>query len=168
MKIAILSDSHDHIGNLREAVAACTARGCAALIHCGDLISPFMLQELARFRGAIHLIHGNNLGDLLMIGDLLHSRFPFITHHGASGAIEAGGLRIAFHHYPQLGRALAASGQFDLVCCGHNHCREVAMVGTTLLVNPGELLGKDEQPGFVIVDSGDRSWETVTVGQPFR
>lgn len=168
MKIAILSDTHDHIGNLRQAIAAITARGCALLIHCGDLISPFMIEELAAFPGPIHLIYGNNLGDMMLISELIHNRFPAITHHGASGAVEAGGLRIAFHHYPHIARALAASGAFDLVCCGHNHCREVTTIGHTSLVNPGELLGKDGQPGCIVFDTGDRSWETVTVGEPFR
>ena len=63
MRIAILSDTHDHIPNLRSAVTYCNAYSVQMMIHCGDLISPFMLDELARFGGAVHLVYGNNIGD---------------------------------------------------------------------------------------------------------
>lgn len=164
MKIAILSDSHDHIPNLREAVRQSNLRGCVLLIHCGDLISPFMLEELAVFAGVAHLVYGNNPGDQHLISSSCGHRFPALEHHGLLGAVEAGGLKIAFTHYPQIARGLAALGNFDVVCCGHNHRQRIEEVGTTLLVNPGELLGKDAQPSFVIMDCPGRQVEVVEVG----
>lgn len=164
MKIAILSDSHDHIPNLRAAVRAANQRGCALLIHCGDLISPFMLEELAGFYGAVHLVYGNNVGDQHLISQACGARFPALTHHGTLGAVEAGGLKIAFCHYPQVARGLAAGGQFAVVCCGHNHLRRVEEIGACLLVNPGELLGKDAQPSLVILTCPERQVEVVEVG----
>lgn len=166
MKIAILSDSHDHIPNLREAVSQSNQRGCAMLIHCGDLISPFMLEELAAFAGAVHLVYGNNPGDQHLISASCGTRFPALNHHGLLGAVEAGGLKIAFTHYPLMARRLAAQGNFDVVCCGHNHRRLIEEVGTTLLVNPGELLGKDAQPSFVVMSCPGRQVEVVEVGRP--
>ena len=35
--------------------------------------------------------------------------------------IELGGRRIFLVHYPHYARALAATGDWDLVCCGHSH-----------------------------------------------
>jgi putative phosphoesterase len=63
MRIAILSDSHDHIPNLKRAVRLANSEGAELLIHCGDLISPFMLPCLDGFNGPVHLIYGNNPGD---------------------------------------------------------------------------------------------------------
>lgn len=165
MKLAILSDTHDHIPNLRMAVHLANERGCALLIHCGDLISPFMLEELAGFNGAVHLVYGNNAGDQHLIAGSCGTRFPTLTHHGVVGAVEAGGLKFAFTHYPQMARGLAAQGQFDVVCCGHNHFLRVEEIGKTLLVNPGELLGKDAQPSFLVMDCPSRDVEVVTVGR---
>lgn len=165
MKIAILSDSHDHIPNLREAVRICNLRGCVLLIHCGDLISPFMLDELSAFAGAVHLVYGNNVGDQHLISRSCGIKFPGLTHHGVLGAVEAGGLKFAFTHYPQMARGLAAQGQFDVVCCGHNHLLRVEEIGRSMLVNPGELLGKDAQPSFVIMDCPGRQVEVVEVGR---
>lgn len=168
MRIAILSDTHDQIANLRAAVIYCNAYNVQLLIHCGDLISPFMLDELARFAGAVHIIYGNNVGDQHLISQACGTRFPSITHHGVLGAVEAGGMKIAFHHYPQVARGIACQGSFDVVCCGHNHRYCVEEVGNTLLINPGEMLGKDTQPAFAILDSSSRTVEKVEVGEPMK
>lgn len=168
MRIAILSDSHDHIGHLRAAVRYCNAYNVQMLIHCGDLISPFMLTELAGFGGAVHLVYGNNVGDQHLISQQCGTRFPTITQHGVLGAVEAGGRRMAFTHYPHFARGLAAQGGFDIVCCGHNHRHGIDRVGETLLVNPGELLGKDEQPGFWVLETATLEAERVEIGKPFE
>ena len=164
MKIAIMSDSHDHVPHLRAAVLHCNAFGITMIIHCGDLISPFMLDELAAFNGPVHLIYGNNAGDQHLISQWCVTRFPTITHHGTFGAVEAAGRRLAFDHYPQLARGLASQGSFDVVCCGHNHMYKVEKIGNTLLVNPGELLGKDGQPTFCVIDCASLAAERVEVG----
>lgn len=167
MRVAIISDTHDHIPNLRAAVKFCNAYSVTMLIHCGDLISPFMLDILAEFGGAVHLIYGNNIGDQHIISQFCGTRFPSINHHGILGAVEAGGRKIAFTHYPQMARGLASQGLFDVVCYGHNHIHKVETVGETLLLNPGELLGKDDQPGFCILDSETMTVERIEVGKPF-
>ena len=168
MRIAIMSDSHDQITHLQAAVKYCNAFNVQLLIHCGDLISPFMLDRLAAFGGAVHLIYGNNMGDQHLISSWCGTRFPSISHHGILGAVEAGGLKIAFHHYPEIARAIAGQGNFDVVCCGHNHRYNVEKVGKTLLINPGELLGKDARPSFAILDSAARDVEKVEVGEQIR
>lgn len=167
MKIAILSDSHDNIPNLRAAVEHCNGLGAGLLIHCGDLISPFMLDELARFGGAVHVVYGNNAGDQHLIGRACGTSFPSIAHHGFFGAVEAGGLKIAFTHYPEMARGLLAGGGFEVVCCGHNHRYRVETSGDgALLINPGELLGKDAQPSFAVLESASRKVVRVDVGEP--
>ena len=168
MRIAIISDTHDHVANLRAAVAYCNAYNVHLLIHCGDLISPFMLDELARFSGAIHLIYGNNVGDQHLISSRCGTKFPAITHHGVLGAVEAGGLKIGFHHYPEVARGFAQMGTCDVVCCGHNHHYRVEEIGSTLLINPGQMLGDERQPTFAIIESSSRTVEKVEVGEPMN
>jgi len=167
MRIAILSDTHDHIPNLRAAVTYCNSYNAQMLIHCGDLISPFMLEELARFGGAVHLVYGNNVGDQHLISQMCGVKFPSISHHGTLGAVEAGGRKIAFTHYPEMARGLTHQGMFDIVCCGHNHRYAVEKIGNSMLVNPGELLGKGDQPGFCILETSTLEVERVEVGKPF-
>ncbi len=166
MKIAIISDSHDQIPHLAAAVLHCNSFGISMIIHCGDLISPFMLDELAGFNGITHLVYGNNVGDQHLISQWCGTRFPNIIHHGVLGAVEAAGKKIVFHHYPEIARALAAQGKFDIACCGHNHKYTVETIGGTLLINPGELLGKEGQPTFAVCDSTTMEVSRIEVGAP--
>jgi len=167
MRIAVLSDTHDHILNLRSAVTYCNSYSVQMLIHCGDLISPFMLAELGKFSGAVHFIYGNNVGDQHIISQSCGTKFPNITHHGTLGAVEAGGLKIAFNHYPLMARGMAQQGGFDVVCCGHNHKYKVEHVGDTLMINPGQLMGKDSQPGFCILETATKDVERVEIGEMY-
>ena len=164
MRIAICSDSHDHIPNLRRAVSLANQEGADLLLHCGDLISPFMLPYLAAFHGPVHLIYGNNPGDQHMIASRCTLEFTNLHHHGHHAAFTAQSTRIAINHYPELARELARSGSFDLVCCGHDHCHAVEQIGACLLVNPGDLLGKDSNPVMTLLDTADGSVRLVPVG----
>ncbi len=165
MLIAILSDSHDHIPNLYRAVEAANRERAEVLIHCGDLISPFMLPRLHAFNGVVHLIYGNNAGDQHMISSRCATMFENITHHGLQGELELDGLTICFIHYPQTARALALTGEYDIVCCGHNHIPAVERYDQCLLLNPGDLLGKDEKPGFMVLNTADKSVRRIIVGE---
>jgi len=166
MRIAILSDTHDNIPNLRAAVTYCNAYTVSVIIHCGDLISPFMLPVLAEFGGAAHLIYGNNAGDQHLISQRCGTSFPTLTHHGILGAIEAGGLKIAFTHYPEMARGLACQGRFQVVCCGHNHRYGTERLGDCLLINPGELLGAEPAPPcFAILETATMEVERVEIAE---
>ncbi len=140
-KIAILSDSHDNIPNLQQALAAVRESGATLLLHCGDLIAPFMVKELAEgFGGPIHIVMGNNDGDGRLL-ERVASQFDHLSLHGIYHEGEHGGRRYALIHYPEPARRIAQSGQFDLVCYGHNHLQNWEEIGDTFLVNPGEVFG---------------------------
>jgi len=165
MRIAVVSDSHDHIPNLRQAVLRANQEGAELLIHCGDLISPFMLPCLERFNGQVHVIFGNNSGDQHLIASRCAAPGSRIRHHGTHGAFTVDALRIAIEHCPRWARALAGSGDFDLVCYGHTHLFHAERLGDCLLLNPGELLGKDATPAFALLDTADSSVRRIDVGE---
>lgn len=150
---AIISDSHDHIANLQAVIAFCNAQKTDRLIHCGDLISPFMLDELAEFKGEVHLIYGNNRGDQHLISSRCCQPDSRIILHGDKGEISFDGLVVCFVHYPDIAREIVAAGHYDVVCFGHDHCFEVCTSGSTLLINPGHLMDKDGPGSFALLDS---------------
>jgi predicted phosphodiesterase len=81
--------------------------------------------------------------------DLLH-------YHGQDAEIELGGRRIFLTHYPHLGRGMACTGDYDLVCCGHSHETEIRQQpnikgGVTWLVNPGTVAGLGAQAATWII-----------------
>lgn len=150
MRIAILSDIHDHIPNLRVALSR--LEGVEALICCGDLCSPFIVNELAAgFRGAIHIVFGNNDGDRYRITLNALSRRDTIQVHGESASLLLGGKRIFVHHFDDVGRLVAAAREHDVVCYGHNHEYELSRSreSAALQINPGTIMGWHPRKGNV-------------------
>jgi putative phosphoesterase len=162
-KIAIFSDSHDNIWMLEIALKQVQARGADTLLHCGDLCAPFIVKQLAEgFTGPIHLVFGNNDGDGRLI-QTVGANFPNVIHHGIYAEQEIGGRKIAAIHYPEPALRIAQSGQFDLVCYGHDHTQHHEIIGPTHFVNPGELMGKDHAPTWGLYDCETNAFEWVEV-----
>lgn len=158
MKVCILSDSHDHIALIDAAVAEARAAGAQAVLHCGDLVAPSTLHCLQKYGLPVHVIHGNNTGDLYALTQLAHKPGGVVRFHGMDAAIELADRRIFLVHYPHYARALAATGDWDLVCCGHSHRAEISEQkncpgGITHLVNPGTVGGVGQAPAtWVLAD----------------
>ncbi len=160
MKIGIISDIHDNIWSLRKAMGH--LQNTHALICCGDLCSPFILSEMARlYSRDIHIVFGNNDGDQYRMTSIA-ARHPQVTLYGEYMITELGGLRCAANHYPDLAHAMVKSGDFDLVCYGHNHQFAIEQIQSAQLLNPGNLMGYDPARGqdtmasFIIFDTESR------------
>ena len=165
MRLAILSDIHDNVWKLAAALRA--IHSADELICCGDLCSPFIVHQLARgFAGPIHIVFGNNDGDLYRI-TANAGLYDHVKIHGEFLRCELAGKRIAVNHYDNIGRVLAASGEFDLVCFGHNHVHEIARMGRTLAINPGPIMGAKFAPDGspVDVDSTFVIYDTATASE---
>ena len=152
MKIAILSDIHDNVWNLQRALEA--SRDCDALLCCGDLCSPFIVNMMADgFPGPIHVVFGNNDGDQYRMTQNASMSGDRVKLYGEFATLspEQAGMRVAINHYPRLAKALASSGDFDLVCFGHDHTLsvDVRRDGCSL-INPGAVMGYDPLSGRVI------------------
>ena len=92
-------------------------------------------------------------------------RWDRLTVHGQWAALEIDGVRIAMNHYPELAQALALSGQYDLVCYGHNHLQNWEQVGNCQLVNPGEIMGRLGAPSWGLFDTESRTWSFRTLDE---
>ena len=162
MKIAIISDTHDSIPNLEKAIKIIKEKGAEQIFHCGDLISPFMIPILGKFEKPIHLILGNNPGDIFLMMKHLKN-YPQINFHGEMAFLNINNFKIAMVHYPKIAYALASTGEYDFVFCGHTHEYEVKEIGKTLVINPGEILGKEGDPTFAIIDLEKKEIEKIVI-----
>jgi hypothetical protein len=166
MKVCILSDSHDHIPLLDAAVESAIEEGAEAVLHCGDVVAPSTLHCLDKYGLPVHVIHGNNTGDLFTLGRLASREENHIHYHGMDAGLELAGRRIFLVHYPHYAEALATTGDWDLVCCGHTHKVLIETVnnikgGTTYLVNPGTIGGVGRAPAtYVMADLENMTFET--------
>ena len=162
MKLAVFSDTHDNIWKIDKALALTDE--AEVIIHCGDLCSPFVIKHFGKAakKRPIHVIWGNNDGDIQMISQVA-SVFPEFKLHGILAEFEVDGVRIALNHYPKIARALAGTGDYDLVCYGHDHTAHNSRVGECVLLNPGELMGMMGSSSFAMFDTTDRSVEFIEV-----
>ncbi len=146
MKIGIVSDSHDNIPLLCAAVADAKQRGAEAILHCGDIVAPSTLEQIQPYDLPLYIIHGNNTGDLYALSKLSHANNSKIFYYGQDAEFTLAGRKIFIVHYPHYARAMAITGDYDLVCCGHSHNISVKHItnnkGTqTVICNPGSVGG---------------------------
>ncbi len=170
MKLCIVSDSHDRADALVQAVREAKAQGAEAVIHCGDLIGAQTVKPALALGLPLHLIHGNNVGDTQALHQRSRSSGGLLEYHGADARIELAGRRIFIVHYDDYGYAMACTGDWDLVCCGHSHKAEARKVrsvqGTeTWLVNPGTVAGLSAPATWMLGDLATMRFEVRQLGR---
>ncbi len=164
MKLCIVSDSHDRADPLAQAVRTGKEQGAEAVIHCGDVIGTQTLRAALEVGLPMHVIHGNNLGDPVSLARWARER-PKLHYHGADARLDLGGRRVFVVHYPEYGYAMACTGDWDLVCCGHSHALAVEQVknvkgGATWLVNPGTIAGLSAPSTWLLADLATMRFDT--------
>ncbi len=166
MIVALLSDIHDNIWNLAVALEQVRAARAEVLLFCGDFCAPFTLTQLGQgFAGPVHCVLGNNDGDPRLLLQNAQATGN-VTIHGQFADLSLAGRRIAINHYPEIAGPLAGSGEFDLVCYGHNHIARVETAGPrTVLANPGEVMGRFGSPSFGLYDAGRGTFDLVAIPQ---
>ena len=151
MLVAVISDIHDNLWTLDKVLGRISE--CDVLLCLGDLCAPFTLAAVAAgFPKPVHVVWGNNDGDKLLLTRVA-DKAGNVTLHGHFAHLELENRQIALNHYPDIAIPLASSGQFDLVCYGHDHQRNVSLVGRTWLVNPGEVMGRLGVVSYAMYDT---------------
>ena len=152
MKIGVISDTHNHQGNLTIALARCQSEGITTLVHCGDFTDTAVAWAVEGWR--VLAAFGN--GDIASgeIRDVLKAGHPESDARLVyTGLID--GKRIAITHGHLAGKTheLVRSGLYSYVFYGHSHEHQDETIGTTRLINPGALGGKRPEPRhFCILD----------------
>ena len=159
MKLAVLADIHDNIWNLAKALPRLS--DCDELLCLGDLCSPFTLTAIAEgFAGTVHLVWGNNDGDKLFLTRSA-DKAGDVRLYGDLAQLTVDGRLIGLTHYPSIAATLADSGRYDLVCHGHDHERKMAHVAKTVLLNPGEIMGRLGVASYAVYDTRQGTAEIV-------
>ncbi|MGM9997942.1 MAG: metallophosphoesterase [Candidatus Bruticola sp.] len=172
MKIAVISDSHDNISKLRQAVQMSLHRGADALIHAGDFVSPFSLAPLAEAKIPIHAVLGNNDGER----EGLRRRFALMGAHFWEGPVSFYLYDTLIHlqHFSftdeQLSQNYALKPlntqniQHELFIYGHTHEFKIEQWENCTLVNPGECCGYlTGKATMALYDTQTRSCEIITL-----
>lgn len=190
MKIAILSDSHDNLDKLRQAVCVCKKAEVEAIIHAGDFISPFSLTPLEESKIPVHAVLGNNDGER----DGLRRRFAMMGAHFWEGPVTffIGNTCVNLQHFSYTANELSTymatsssaakhirqqnshSGQtlsakdilqtqpHGLLIYGHTHKLKIEKLSNCTIVNPGECCGwLTGRATMVIYDTESKNCEVI-------
>ncbi len=136
--IGILSDSHDNLPALGDAVRLFRAAGCRLLIHAGDVVAPFAARLLQAAGCPVRAVFGNCDGEREGLRRALE---PFGLIQEAPFILETDGKKILVVHSHASVAGQAAGNAYDLVVFGHTHRPGTKTAGRTLILNPGEAGG---------------------------
>ncbi len=136
MLIGVISDTHDRVPKIEQALALFRQRDVQGVIHAGDLCSPFAAKAMKTVEehSPLHVILGNNEGELAGLRGVL----PQIETGPLR--LELDGAKILVHHFDQWCDPQDIAWA-DIVISGHTHEIVNEVRDGTLFLNPGECCG---------------------------
>jgi putative phosphoesterase len=153
MKIAIISDTHDHLTNLDRALDYIIKAEAEYLIHAGDMAAVETLEHICkRFNEPILAVEGNADHDIEDLSDL-NSIYPNLHYFKDRAEIVLDNLRIGLTHKPTDAKKMAKTGNYDLVIHGHDHKPWQSFEGKCEVLNPGNLCDQRFDSTFAIYDT---------------
>jgi len=170
MRIAIISDSHDNLANIKKVIDWLNKEKISLILHCGDISSQETLNKIVKtFNGKAKFVRGNadfDLQNLPEIEEIEADSSPAPEPCRRASTLQGrqaryGARKIAITHYFETAKKLAekknpsrTSGQeYDLVFYGHTHKPWKEKLGNCRLANPGELSGQFHKPTFAVYDT---------------
>ncbi|MGQ4832882.1 MAG: metallophosphoesterase [Candidatus Asgardarchaeia archaeon] len=146
MKIGVISDTHDNLNAIKEVVSILSSGDFDVIFHCGDIVSPFVVNEFKPIGNKMHVTFGNNDGDIYTLTNRLHNIGAKVYNTPSIVTLED--TKIFFMHgfngvelTNKIVTSLAKSNDYDIILYGHTHFAKVEKIGSTLIVNPGECSG---------------------------
>lgn len=148
MRIGVVSDTHDRLDAVAEAVRLLADQRVELILHCGDIETP---ETVEMFRGMpTHFVFGNWDKDRPKLTAAIRAIGG--TAHESFGALELAGKRVAWVHSHErhMLYQLEHCDSFDYLFYGHTHVREQHRTGRTLVANPGALFRANPKTCIVL------------------
>ena len=135
--IGIISDTHENEAAIKKAVEIFKKSNVDFVVHCGDIISPPMLEHFNGLK--MKFVFGNNDGER----DGLNKNAQALGFEEITDEKEFEYKSKKFYVYHgtdrgKLGSAIK-SNKYDYVLTGHTHIKRDEKTGKTRIINPGAL-----------------------------
>jgi putative phosphoesterase len=168
LKLAVISDTHDHQNNILKVVSIINERKADVLIHCGDYCSPFTRRWFNNLNNTLkenfYGVFGNNDGDHVFLKQNLGQICKF-AENGHELIKEFDGKKVIASHMPkpETIEALARSGKFNIILSGHTHSIVNKKFNNNVIVlNPGEVCGYlTGKASFALIDTSKLKAEII-------
>lgn len=159
MLIGLFADTHDHLDNLRRAVARFNELGCELVVFAGDFVSTFAIPPLRKLNCPLVASFGDNEGNrtgirggLRIIGQVADPPFGFRAGDGT---------RLLVTHQRELLRGMEEGA--DVIVYAHTHRPRIARdAAGRLWINPGETSGWTYgKPSIALLDTSTMEAEVM-------
>jgi putative phosphoesterase len=138
MKMAIISDIHDNLPNLKKCLFWCQENKIEKIICAGDVTNSETLQILSvEFKGEIFLIRGN--ADIYDEDEIV--AYDNIYYGGRFAIFEIAGIKVGVCHEPIFFGEVLSKGDCNIIFYGHTHKPWIEIKKGVQTVNPGTLGG---------------------------
>ncbi|MBI3027495.1 metallophosphoesterase [Candidatus Woesearchaeota archaeon] len=135
--IGIISDTHENEEAIKKAVKIFKDKNPAFVVHCGDIISPPILEHFNGLK--MKFVFGNNDGEKNGLNaKAMELGYEEITDEKK---FEYNGKKLYAYHGTSKEKLNAAikSNKYDYILTGHTHIKRDEMIGKTRVINPGAL-----------------------------
>lgn len=165
MLIAIISDIHNNLANLKKVLDYCEQNKIQTIVCCGDLANMETLDFLNdNFQGEIYYTFGN-MDDGQLQNYKLLQKYKNTKIYKDFGEINIENHRVAFVHYPDKARALCESGKYDLVFHGHTHKPWEENIGKCRILNPGNVANEIYPPTFAVWETDNNKFNLIRINE---
>lgn len=161
MKLGLISDSHDHLDNIRKAARLFRERGVDRVIHIGDFISPPAIHCLEGLM--VYAVYGNNDGERAGLKNMVGKIGGQLADEILEMAIPGGQLAAYHGTVPAILMALIRSQVYTVVVSGHTHRLEDRWEGPTRVLNPGTAHGFGKEATVMLYDTTTSQTEPLSL-----
>jgi len=159
-KIAIISDSHDNLPNIKKFITYCQKNKINFVIHCGDVTTNKTKKFLTDNLKSILFVEGNAETDVKIKTNRFQKK-QMADEHFINFSI--GKIKIAACHTKIKALKLAKTKLYHYVFYGHTHIPWQETVEKTQLINPGTLAGMFTPPTFATLDTNSKNLKLILV-----
>jgi len=163
MKVGIISDTHDQLVRINDAINVFQNEKVGAVIHCGDFIAPFAIKIFQKLHCPFYSVFGNNDGEkqgLLKaakgFGGELFDPPHLYTIEGEK--------ILVYHDPPNWEKMSSRASSPDYILYGHTHQPDFGKQGGIPVINPGEACGWLTGRAFIgILDLGSGEYVSISL-----
>ena len=135
--LGIISDTHENEEAIKKAVKIFKEKSIEFGVHCGDIISPPMLEHFEGLK--MKFVFGNNDGE--RNGLLIKCREFHFDEIKDELEFDYKRKKLYVYHGTKKEKLDAAiqSNKYDYILTGHTHIKRNEKTGKTRVINPGAL-----------------------------
>jgi len=135
--LGIISDTHENEKATKKAVAVFKEKNIEFGVHCGDIISPPMLEHFQGLK--MKFVFGNNDGEKNGLNSKA-KEFGF-EEIAEEKEFEFKGKKFYVYHGTDREKLDVAikSNKYDYILTGHTHIKNDVKISNTRVINPGAL-----------------------------